>query len=198
MKKRKIVILGIVVVVIALGVVSYFKFLYWPDEPTSTPPIVDANGNPIPGSIASLETIDLNGVEQWVLIRGHDTGKPVILFLHGGPGGADMVWRELFITKELEKNFVVVLWDQRGAGKSFSKDLTEEEMRPDKFVEDTIALTNQLRSRFKQEKIFLLGHSWGSALGFLTIMKHPEYPRLYHAYIAAGEAADWNRRQNIS
>ena len=97
MKKRKIVILGIVVVVIALGVVSYFKFLYWPDELTSTPPIVDANGNPIPGSIASLETIDLNGVEQWVLIRGHDTGKPVILFLHGGPGGAHMVWRELFI-----------------------------------------------------------------------------------------------------
>jgi pimeloyl-ACP methyl ester carboxylesterase len=198
MKKRMIVIIGIVVVVIVLGVVSYFKFLYWPDEPTFTPPIVDANGNPIPGSIASLEKIDLNGVEQWILIRGHDTSKPVILFLHGGPGGADIVWRELFISEELEKNFVVVLWDQRGAGKSFSKDLTDEEMRPDKFVEDTIALTNHLRDRFKQDKIFLLGHSWGSGLGFLTIMKYPEYPQLYHAYIAASEAADWNRRQNIS
>jgi pimeloyl-ACP methyl ester carboxylesterase len=198
MKKLKIVIISIVVVVVILGVVSYFKFLNWPNEPTSTPPIVDANGNPIPGSIASLEKIDLNGVEQWVLIRGHNTGKPVILFLHGGPGTANIVWRELFITEELEKNFVVVLWDQRGAGKSFSKDLTEEEMRSDKFVEDTIALTKQLRARFKQDKIFLLGHSWGSALGFLTIMKHPEYPQLYHAYIAAGEAADWNRRQNIS
>ena len=198
MKKRRIIIIGIVVVVVVLGVVSYFKFLYWPDEPTSTPPIVDANGNPIPGSIASLETFDLNGVEQWVLIRGHDTGKPVILFLHGGPGGANIVWREMFIKEELEKNFVVVLWDQRGAGKSFSKDLTEEQMRSDKFVEDTIALTNHLRARFKQEKIFLLGHSWGSALGFLTLMKHPEYPQLYHAYIAASEAADWNRRQNIS
>ena len=198
MKKTKILIIGIVVVLAVLGGVAYFKFLYWPDEPTFTPPIVDAQGDPVPGSIATLETIDLNGVEQWILIRGHDTSKPVILFLHGGPGGADIVWRELFITEELEKNFVVVLWDQRGAGKSFSKDLTEEDMHPDKFVEDTIVLTNHLRERFKQEKIFLTGHSWGSALGFFTIMKHPEYPQLYHAYIAAGEAADWNRRQNIS
>jgi pimeloyl-ACP methyl ester carboxylesterase len=198
MKKRSIVTIGIVVVIVILGIVLFIKLFYWPDEPTSTPPIVDANGNPVSSSIASLEAIELNGIEQWVLIRGYDISKPMILFLHGGPGGAHMVWRELFITEELEKNFVVVVWDQRGSGKSFSKDLTEEEMRTDKFVDDTIALTNHLRARFNQDKIFLLGHSWGSALGFLTFMKHPEYPQLYHAYIAAGEAADWNRRQNIS
>ena len=168
------------------------------DQSAFTPPITDVGGNTIPGSISSLEKVVLNGVEQWILIRGKDTAKPVILFLHGGPGGANMVWRELFITEELEENFVVVLWDQRGAGKSYSPDLSEDDMRVDKFIEDTIALTDHLRAMFKQDKIFLLGHSWGSGLGFITMIKYPEYPQLYHAFIAAGEAADWDRRQTMS
>jgi pimeloyl-ACP methyl ester carboxylesterase len=163
-----------------------------------TPPITDAAGNTVPGSIASLETVDLNGVEQWILIRGRDVSKPLLLFLHGGPGATNMVWRELFVTRELEENFIVVLWDQRGAGKSYSPELREDEMRVDDFIEDTVALTRYLRGRFGKEKIFLLGHSWGSALGFLTMMRHPEYGEMYHAYIAAAEAANWNRRQTMS
>jgi pimeloyl-ACP methyl ester carboxylesterase len=167
-------------------------------HPGFTPPITDTAGNTVPGSIASLETVDLNGVEQWILIRGRDVSKPVILFLHGGPGTAHMIWRELFITEELEENFIVVLWDQRGAGKSYSPDLSADDMRLDNFIEDTVALTKYLQGRFNKEKIFLLGHSWGSALGFLTMMKHPEYKEMYHAYITAAEAADWNRRQTMS
>jgi pimeloyl-ACP methyl ester carboxylesterase len=167
-------------------------------QPGSTPPITDATGNIVPGSIASLETVVLNGVEQCILIRGRDVSKPVILFLHGGPGATNMVWRELFITKELEENFVVVLWDQRGAGKSYSPELNEDDMAVDNFIEDTVILTKYLQGRFNKKKIYLLGHSWGSALGFITMIKHPEYKEMYHAYIAAGEAANWNRRQTMS
>lgn len=206
MNKIKSSLLGFIIIVLLMCIGSYEGMatnvyedpLLLTESSAFTPPITDVEGNPIPGSIASLEKVVLNGVEQWILIRGNDTGKPVILFLHGGPGAAHMIWRELFITPELEEQFVVVLWDQRGAGKSYSPDLTEEDMWADIFVEDVIALTNHLRARFEQEKIFLLGHSWGSALGFLTMMKHPEYPELYHAYIAAGEAADWNQRQTMS
>jgi pimeloyl-ACP methyl ester carboxylesterase len=167
-------------------------------QPGFTPPITDAAGKTVSGSIASLEPIVLNGIEQWICIRGRDVSKPVILFLHGGPGATNMVWRELFVTKELEENFVVVLWDQRGAGKSYSPDLDADDMQVGNFIEDTVALTKYLEKRFNQNKIFLLGHSWGSALGFITMIKHPEYREMYHAYIAAGEAVDWNRRQTMS
>jgi pimeloyl-ACP methyl ester carboxylesterase len=68
-------------------------------------------------------------------------------------------------------------------------------MRPEKFVSDTLELTDILREFFGQEKIFLFGISWGSALGFMTIMENPEP---YHAFIAASEAGDWNRRWTMS
>ena len=106
-----------------------------------------------------------------------------------------MPWVGLFQTAELEADFVVVQWDQRGAGKSYSEDLTAEDMRAEEFVSDTLELTDLLRERFDQEKIFLFGHSWGSALGFLTLMENAEP---YYAYIAAAERADWRRSQTMS
>ena len=178
-----------IVVTVALARIQTSK------EQAYTPPFLDAQGNTIPGSIAVLEQVTLNGVPQWILIRGKNAGKPVLLYLHGGPGFSHIPFVKLLQTPELEKNFIVVQWDQRGSGKSYSKDLTESDMRIENFVEDTKDLTNRLRARFGQEKIFMLGHSWGSALGFMTIAKYPE---LYHAYVAAGEAADWNKRQTMS
>jgi pimeloyl-ACP methyl ester carboxylesterase len=164
-------------------------------EAAYTSPIVDNEGNTVSGSIAALEQVRLNGIEQWILIRGRDTSKPVLLFLHGGPGFSLMPFVSLFQTAELEANFVVVHWDQRGTGKSYSEDLSPEDMRVAKLVEDTRDLTRHLCARFGKDRIFMLGHSWGSALGFMTIS---EYPELYHAYVAAGEAADWNKRQKMS
>ncbi len=166
-----------------------------PEVKAFTPAITDAGGNVIAGSIASLEKITLGGVDQWVLIRGADITKPVLLVLHGGPGFAMTPWLELFQKAKLEEDFVVVHWDQRGAGKSYSKTLSAEDMHVENFINDTLELTDILRNRFEQDKIFMTGHSWGSALGFLTIMENPEP---YHAYIASGEAAHWNKRQIMS
>ena len=165
------------------------------DQKPYTPAFTDQDGKIIEGSIATMEKVILGGLQQHIIIRGKDRTKPVLLILHGGPGGAHSSFFKLLHGAGLEENFVVVEWDQRGAGKSYSKELTEEDMRVEHFITDTIELTNMLRERFKQEKIFMLGHSWGSALGFMTIGRVPE---LYHAYIGAGEAADWNKRQQIS
>ena len=165
-----------------------------PAEPVP-PPITDAAGNPLPNSISSLERIPLGGVEQWIQIRGTDVTNPVLLVLHGGPGFAMTAWTDLYQRPELERTFTVVNWDQRGAGKSYSPDLTASDMTVAKLVADTLQLTELLRHRFGQDKIFLTGHSWGSALGFLAVQQRPE---LYHAYIASAEAVTWNRRQQMS
>jgi D-alanyl-D-alanine carboxypeptidase len=164
-------------------------------EITEIPPVVDADSNEIVDGLASLEKVKLGGVDQWILIRAQDASKPVLLILHGGPGGAQMPWVDLFQPAELEKNFVVVQWDQRGAGKSFDPELTADDLQVEDYVSDTLELTDMLRTRFGQEKIFLTGHSWGSALGFLTLMENSEP---FHAYIPSGERVHWIRSHNDS
>ncbi len=80
---------------------------------SGTPQIRDDQGNLIPGSIATLEEIEIGGIGQYLLIRGEQTGNPVLLFLHGGPGYPQIAFARKY-QRELEKDFVVVQWDQRG------------------------------------------------------------------------------------
>ena len=147
-----------------------------------TPPITDANGNPLPNSIALLEKVDLNGSEQWISIRGRDVNRPVLLFLAGGPGGSQLVTARRALGG-LEEHFVVVNWEQPGAGKSFDA-VNRQQLSPERYVTDGIALVNHLRERFGEEKVYLLGESWGSALGVWMVQRNPE---LFHAFIGTGQ-----------
>ncbi len=148
----------------------------------STPPIKNASGRVIPGSIASLEKVKLNGTDQWITIRGHDARKPVLLYLGmGGPGGGSFATRSLF--EPLEDDFVVVAWDEPGTGKSYHA-MPISQLTPQRFVEDAHALTLLLRERFNQEKIYIYGVSWTSILGIWLIQ---QYPDLYYAYIGNGQ-----------
>ncbi len=85
-----------------------------------TPPINDAQGIQVPGSITSLEPVELGGITQWLLIRGRQRSLPLLLWLHGGPGGAQIGWARAF-QQGLEEHFVVVNWDQQGAGLCYSQ-----------------------------------------------------------------------------
>jgi pimeloyl-ACP methyl ester carboxylesterase len=136
-----------------------------------------------PIGIASLEKITLGGLDQWILIRAEEQSKPVLLWLHGGPGSPTMPLASQH-DMELVKHFVVVHWDQRGAGKSYSPEIPISTMVVDQFVSDTYELTQVLAERFDVPKIYLLGHSWGSQVGILTVAQHPD---LYHAFIAVGQ-----------
>ena len=102
-----------------------------------------------PPGIASLEKIRLAGLDQWIHIRGHDRAKPLLLFLHGGPGFPQMPFAHL--NAELEKHFVVVHWDQRGAGKSYSSAIPDDTMKVEQFVADTRELAQLLLQRFGAE-----------------------------------------------
>lgn len=149
---------------------------------TFTPAITDANGNIIPGSIATLEKVDLNGSQQWISIRGKDVNKPVLLFLAGGPGGSQLVTAQRALGT-LEDHFVVVNWEQPGAGKSFDA-VNRSELTPERYITDGIALVEHLRERFGEEKVYVLGESWGSALGIWMVQREPEY---FHAFIGTGQ-----------
>jgi len=138
-----------------------------------------------------IKKIKLGNTEQYLIIRGEEKkSKPIMLFLHGGPGVP-----ELFTMKqemaELEKKFVMVYWEQRGAGKSYkSKDLTLEQI-----ISDTQELSTWLIKNYAQEKIYLMGHSWGTFLGLLVLHKSPEY---YHAYMGIGQVTHQYEAEKIS
>jgi pimeloyl-ACP methyl ester carboxylesterase len=155
---------------------------------TFTPPMGTPNG------IAELQPVELGGYPQWLLIRGQDVSRPLLLFLHGGPGESNM-WTAHYAMNELEHSFVCVNWDQRGTGKSFRPGPPLETMTIDQFVKDTIALIELLRARFEQQKILLLGHSWGSVLSMKVAAARPD---LLYAVIGMGQVVDGKRGEDLS
>jgi len=168
------VLAGIILVSLIAVVASQFF--------AATPPIRDANDQTIPGSIATLEKVNINGTEQWISIRGHDVNKPILLNLGmGGPGGGGFATRSLY--EPLEKDFVIVSWDEPGTGKSY-KALPISTLTTQRFVDDAYALTLYLRERFHQDKIYVYGVSWSSIIGVNLVQQHPE---LFHAYIGNGQ-----------
>jgi pimeloyl-ACP methyl ester carboxylesterase len=148
----------------------------------------------IPGGVAALEQIEVGGMSQWIQLRGRNADAPVLLWLHGGPGAAQMPIARHY-NGDLERDFIVVHWDQRGAGKSNPFDFDERTMRFEQFIADTHELTQHLRARFDGRKIFLLGHSWGAQLGLVVANRYPED---YYAYIGVGQAVDRARTQEVA
>ena len=165
------------VVTLATAAMAFFIAL-----PASTAPIVGSDGEPLAGSVAELTTVTIGGHDQMMMIRGRSDDNPVLLYLTGGPGGTDMGAIRRDVT--LEQDFTVVAWDQRGAGKSYAALDPTDTFTLDQLVADTIEVTNYLRDRFDQEKIYLVGQSWGSTLGVLAAQQHPE---LYHAFVGVGQ-----------
>lgn len=151
--------------------------------PARTPPVLDANGNPIPGSLAELTKVRLGGQEQAIMLHGRSPDLPVLLYLSGGPGQSDLAYSRVLLA-DLAQDFVVVGWDQRGAGKSYAALDPTSDLTLDQAIADTIELTNYLRRRFDEDKIYLMGESWGTTLGVLTVQQRPD---LYHAWIGSGQ-----------
>jgi pimeloyl-ACP methyl ester carboxylesterase len=147
-------------------------------------PFLDDNGKPLPGSISEKIHVDTNGVEQGMFIKSKDSSNPVLLYLHGG-------MPDYFLTQDyptgLDEYFTVVWWEQRGSGLSSSSDIPPESVNPDQLVSDTLSVTNYLRTRFGQQKIYLMGHSGGTFIGIQAAARAPE---LYRAYIGVAQMSN--------
>lgn len=140
-----------------------------------------------PNGIDESGYVKIGGIEQWLQIRGRDRDNPVLLFVHGGPGGTLIPLTENFIP--WEKHFTVVLWDQRGAGKTLSATGASiaATMSVDRMAQDGIEVTEYLRTHLRQDKVILLSHSWGSILGINMIKRQPD---LFSAYVGTGQVSD--------
>ncbi len=168
---------------LGVATVALIALVAWP---ASTPPVVDEAGNPVDGAIAELATVRLGGTDQAVLIRAADPDKPVLLYLSGGPGQSDLALGRV-LSDPWVRDFVVVDLDQRGNGKSYPAIDPLSDMTLDRAVADVIELTEDLRERFDEDKIYLMGESWGTILGVLAVQQRPD---LYHAYVGSGQMAD--------
>ena len=146
-------------------------------------PFLDSSGRRLAASISQKVHVEINGVQQGMVIRGQDIANPVLLWVHGGPGMPDY-----FLTRRypvgLEDLFTIVWWDQRGTALSYSRRIPPTSMSVDQFIDDTLAVTDHLRRRFGQEKVYLLGHSWGS---FIAMQAAARSPERYRAYIGMAQ-----------
>jgi pimeloyl-ACP methyl ester carboxylesterase len=147
-----------------------------------------------PAREATTEKVfaDINGVRQGMFIQCADPARPVLLFLHGG-------LPEYFLTDRyptgLDNDFTVVWWEQRGAGLSYSPAIPPETMTLEQFIADTLSVTDFLRNRFNQERIYLMAHSGGAFVGLQTAARAPEK---YHAYIGVAQVVDQRRSETLA
>jgi proline iminopeptidase len=135
--------------------------------------------------IEEARFLTVGGIEQWVTLRGDHGRDPVVLLVHGGPGDVQSPFRTAYAP--FERHFVLVQWDQRGAGRTFGRngaaDVTLERQ-----AADGIDLAGQLRARFPGQPLVLLGHSWGSVVATEMAQKRPD---LFAAYVGTGQVAGW-------
>jgi pimeloyl-ACP methyl ester carboxylesterase len=156
------------------------------EETDRTSPAVDAR------RIDALEAIEVNGSRQWLLYRGNNLSRPVVLFVHGGPGSPLMMYSRAFDGAFID-DFVVVHWDQRGAGKSFDPQAPAGQLTFAQHVSDGLAVTAHLQRKFHREQIVLVGHSWGTMLAFNMVAQRPGDFRSLVTVGTMGHAAAMDR-----
>lgn len=153
----------------------------------------DENGRLLEGSISEKIHVDINSTSLGMFIVGKDTSKPILLFLGGGPRIPEYFLESQY-PSGLENDFVVCYLEYRGTSLSYHPDILPETLTTEQYLEDAVGVTNYLRERFGQEKIYLMGHSFGTYIGILTASMHPE---LYHAYIAMSQITDQEKSEQL-
>jgi len=172
------------IIAIALGsiLILWIALLFY--SPGISESFLDKQGNQLAGSISEKIFITIGGVQQGMFIKSKNKENPVLLYLHGG-------LPDYYLTRKyptgLEDYFTVVWWEQRGFGLSYNAKIATESNNLNQMISDTKEITNYLRTRFGQYKIYLMGRSGGSFIGIHAAARAPE---LYHAYIGVGQMSN--------
>ncbi|HET6991777.1 MAG TPA: alpha/beta hydrolase [Bacteroidia bacterium] len=145
--------------------------------------------------IDTTEAIQVGGIKQVVTLQGEDRSKPLFLFITGGPGSEGIYDENRVYLDELKKHFVVVAWDQRNCGQTLKLNPSPVKLTVKLYENDTYELVTALLEQFHQKKLFIMGWSWGTVLGFYMADKHPD--QLY-AYMAVSPAVNQWESERIS
>jgi len=149
-----------------------------------------------PDGIDTNVAVPINGTQQWITVRGRDSHNPILLFIHGGPAAPEMPTSWTF-QNDWEDFFTVVEWDQRGAGKTYNANDPAKiapTLKVSQMEQDTDAMVRYLRAAYHKNKIFVLGHSWGSFLGLSLAQRHPEW---LYAYVGIGQMIDTAQSERL-
>lgn len=159
-----------------------------------TAPFRDAGGRTVPGSVAVMTDARIGGVGQRLWFRGLHTSDPAVVLLHGGPGASEAALFRAF-NADLERRFLMIYWEQRGAGRSFHPDIPGASMTLDRFVRDLDEVVELVRARFHKKQVVLLGHSWGTAVGILYAAR---FPQKVAAYVGVSQVANMPEGERLS
>lgn len=175
------VILGVVLLIGMAALVLFLLILN--SSKGELTPFYDEEGNVLQGSISERVYLEIGGVKNGMIIRGRNAEQPVLLFLSGGPG-VPQYWLNEYYDNRLEDYFTVCWWDTPGEGISYDATLDPQDISIDRLEEDAVVVTEYLKERFGQDKIYLMAHSGGTPFALDLVRKHPE---LYHCYFAMGQ-----------
>ncbi len=138
--------------------------------------------------------VDLNGARLWLSVFGPSEDAPILLFVHGGPGATETAFVRHYHAP-LGEHCLVATYDQRGAGKSYSRRVFRDSLTIELYVEDLVAVVRHLIDTYESDKVVVIGHSWGSIIAPLAVRRHPE---LFHAYVGTGQVTDVARGEDSS
>lgn len=149
-------------------------------SPTWTPSIKGEN------SVSELMKVDINGARLEVMIRGNDKSNPVLIFVHGGPCCSEIPYARKY-QDNLEKDFTIVHYDQRGSGKSYTFGEDNSKITATTHTDDLITLTEYIKEYLEKEQVILIGHSYGTYIAAIAVAQRPD---LYQAYIGIGQMSN--------
>lgn len=140
--------------------------------------------------------VRINGIDQWVTVKGDDCANPIILFVHGGPGNPLSPYSDA-LYGAWARQFTLVHWDQRGAGKTYEANKPAEgaTLTVERLRDDGIAVATWLTQRYGKKKVILWGSSWGSILAVHMAKARPD---LFYAYLGTAQVVGYRANQSVS
>ena len=150
--------------------------------------------DPVNGIDDALFT-KIGGIDQWIGVRGQNRDNPVLLLLHGGPGIALSPMPRDFLFS-WTRDFTIVLWDQRGAGKTFGRSgPVAADVTKDRMAQDGIEVAEFIRTRLDKSKIAIVAVSWGTAIGVRMAKARPD---VFSLYVGSGQSVNQGKYRRLA